>query len=63
MFNQQGPAVNEKPQVVGCWAVFTHANVAVETGRVSVAPEGIKIGVHLPGELRRTVYEEVLQAQ
>jgi len=50
MFNQHGPAVNEKPQVVGCWPVFTHANVAVETGRISAAPEGIKIGVHLPGE-------------
>jgi len=50
MFNQHGLAVNEKPQVVGCWPVFTHANVAVETGRISAAPEGIKIGVHLPGE-------------
>ena len=48
MFNQHGLVVNEKPQVVGCWAVFTHANV--ETGRISAAPEGIKIGVHLPGE-------------
>jgi len=50
MFNQHGLAANEKPQIVGCWPGFTHANVSVETGRISAAPEGIKIGDHLPDE-------------
>ena len=48
MFNQHGLAVNEKPQVVGCWPVFTHANFA--TGAMfALLPRRIKIGVPLPG--------------
>jgi len=49
MFNQNGLAVNEKPQVVGCRPVFTHANFAAGA-MFALLPRRIKIGVHLPGE-------------
>ena len=62
MFNQHELAANEKPQVAGCWPVFTHANVAVETARISAAPEGIKLeSICRMSEGR--LYEEVLQAR
>jgi hypothetical protein len=49
MFNQHGLAVNEKPQVVGCWPVFTHANVAAGI-MFALLPKRIRIGVHVPDE-------------